>query len=79
MAWRFRAARHATASHPPVERRRSAKVCANPQFEERMGDLLLGVRYLDTDAIPKHSLPSRTGIDLDLIRQARPARRADPK
>jgi putative tricarboxylic transport membrane protein len=43
-----------------------AKVCANPQFVARMGDLLLGVRYLDTDAFRKF-FAEQDSINLDLI------------
>ncbi|MEA2955631.1 MAG: hypothetical protein QOJ58_1128 [Alphaproteobacteria bacterium] len=43
-----------------------AKVCANPQFVARMGDLLLGVRYLDTDAFRKF-FAEQDRINLDLI------------
>ncbi len=53
----------------PVIRRLSdamAKVCANPQFVARMGDLLLGVRYLDTDAFRKF-FAEQDRINLDLI------------
>jgi putative tricarboxylic transport membrane protein len=43
-----------------------AMVCANPQFVARMGDLLLGVRYLDTDAFRKFFV-EQDRINLDLI------------
>jgi tripartite-type tricarboxylate transporter receptor subunit TctC len=59
------------ATPPAVIRRLSeavAKVSANPQFVARMRDLLLGVRYLDSDAFAKF-FAEQDGINLDLIRK----------
>jgi tripartite-type tricarboxylate transporter receptor subunit TctC len=56
---------------PAVIRRLSqavAKVSANPQFVARMRDLLLGVRYLDSDAFQKF-FAEQDSINLDLIRK----------
>jgi hypothetical protein len=42
------------------------KVAANPQFVARMGDLLLGVNHLDTDAFGKF-FAEQDRVNLDLI------------